>query len=151
MMREQSAGMMPSTDDAAAYSMNQEEADELFEQLSLHLAEHGEEDHRTKAVLDRIEQLGLSIQFAMEKAMKLDKNFGVEKKPGKFTKDVASGTGDKGTEGDKKGAFGTGAGTADKAPEGGKKGKPYSTSEGATQVKHGKEGTRAVGAGGTSR
>ena len=42
-MREQSAGMMPSTDDAAAYSMNQEEADELFEQLSLHLAEHGEE------------------------------------------------------------------------------------------------------------
>ena len=117
MMRQQAESTLPamvSTDDAAVYSMNQEEADELFEQLSLHLAEHGESDHRTKAVIARIEQLGLTIQFAMDKARMLDKNFGVDKPVAKGTKDLSGGgTDNPKTEGVRGKAVGTGAGAGD--------------------------------------
>lgn len=146
MLREQSESIMPTTEDAAIYSMNQEEADELFRQLSLHLAEHGEEDHRTKAVLNRIEQLGLTIKFAMDKARLLDKAYGKDQPAPKSQRPAAGGA----TETKEKGGAAASGGRTDRLEKPGKLGGPPAGG-GAGDRDASSKLPRTTGGGGTDR
>jgi hypothetical protein len=117
MLRDQAADTLPSVEGAASYALNQEEIDELIAQLAVALATHGEEDHKTKAILDRLEKFNVAKEAAIAKARKADpKGFGQDKAVAKGTKDLSKGTEDA-KEAVGKYAKGTGAGEADTGRE----------------------------------
>ena len=118
MLRDQAADTLPSVEGAASYAMNQEEIDELVAQLAVALATHGEEDQKTKAILDRLEKFNIAKNEAIAKAMKADPSgFGQDKAVAKGTKDLSQGAADTATEGGRGGPKGTGADQTDTGRE----------------------------------